>query len=255
MEDEQTQTAGSEPLSAPDGAARGFADANNVLRYNGGDLFSKFESPARVAELVPRGSRVLDIGCSSGELTEYIRETRQAVVVGVEPEPARARAAIARGLNVYQGVLTPSLVEKLGPFDIVLLVDVIEHLAAPADLLILARQSLARGGALILSTPNIAHWSIRANLARGRFDYASTGLMDATHLRWFTRRTLRQLLETSGYRIEHQDVSAGAWLSQYQAQRPWRWVAPERRARLIRSLADRWPEMFGCQHIIKAVPE
>jgi 2-polyprenyl-3-methyl-5-hydroxy-6-metoxy-1,4-benzoquinol methylase len=86
-------------------------------------------------------------------------------------------------------------------FDRVLLLDVLEHLRHPEQILRQSQEVLKREGLLIVSVPNIANIYIRLTLLLGRFDYSERGLLDKTHLRFFTRKTARKLLESNGYSI------------------------------------------------------
>ena len=93
--------------------------------------------------------------------------------------------------------------ERLSPdgYDVVLFLDVLEHLAHPEEVLIAARGWLRPRGIVLCSIPNVAHWRVRLSLLRGRFDYEDVGLLDRTHLRWYTRRTARELVAGAGYQI------------------------------------------------------
>src|SRR4030095_12656651 len=136
-----------------------------------------------LAELVPIGSRVLDVGCGTGALSQIIADTRNAPIIGIEPNPSRAAAARARGLEVHEEPFTPAVLEALELFDVVMFADVLEHVAAPENFLQLAHRALLPGGRVIASVPNVAHWSVRLDLLRGRFNYQSAGIRDSTHLR------------------------------------------------------------------------
>lgn len=235
-----------------DTKASGLTTEVNALRYGGGDL-DPSEATGLLLALIPERARVLDVGCGNGRFSEMIREHRHAEVVGLEPHPERARAAAARGLEVIEGVFAEDVVQGLEPFDVVVFADVLEHLEDPASALRTASGLLAAGGAVIASVPNVAHWTIRVNLLRGRFDYQPIGLMDATHLRWFTQAGLERLFSSSGYHITDWNASAGTWLPDYEWRLPWRWMPPRRRAALVRRLSRRWPTVFGCQHVVRAV--
>jgi SAM-dependent methyltransferase len=130
----------------------------------------------------------------------------------------------------------------------------LEHVADPGNFLQLAHRALLPRGRVIASVPNVAHWSVRVDLLRGRFDYQPTGIRDATHLRWFTAETVRLLFESSGLRVVSLRHTAGVTLPEYETRRPWRWIPRGRRDPLIRALARRLPLLFGCQHIIHAIP-
>jgi 2-polyprenyl-3-methyl-5-hydroxy-6-metoxy-1,4-benzoquinol methylase len=107
------------------------------LRYDG-HTDAPQEVARMLAELVPIGSRVLDVGCGTGSVSRIIAETRDAKIIGIEPNSCRAAAARARGLEVYQDVFTPAIVQRLEPFNVILFADVLEHVADPGSFLQLA---------------------------------------------------------------------------------------------------------------------
>ena len=204
-----------------------------------------------LADLVPVGSRVLDVGCGTGCVSRIIADTRNAKIIGIEPNSHRAAAARARGLEVYEEPFTPAIVQRLESFNVILFADVLEHVADPGSFLQFARRGLLPGGRVVASVPNVAHWSVRLDLLRGRFDYQPVGIRDATHLRWFTADTVRSLFETNGLRVISLQHTAGVMLAEYY-RRPWRWISPDRRYAIVRALARRLPLLFGCQHVIHA---
>ena len=93
---------------------------------------------------------------------------------------------------------------------------------------------------------------VRWELLRGRFNYEKYGIMDATHLRWFTANSLINWLRNNGLLVQEMTHSAGTALPAYERVWPWRSLHEYRRAKLIRKLAKRWPLLFGCQHIVLA---
>ena len=207
-----------------------------------------------LAELVPVGSRVLDVGCGTGWLSRVIADARHAKIIGIEPNSCRAAAARARGFEVYEEPFTPALLRRLEQFDVVVFADVLEHVADPGGFLQLAHRALRPSGRVIASVPNVAHWSVRLDLLRGRFNYQPVGIRDSTHLRWFTGETVRSLFESNGLRVISLQHTAGVTLPEYETRRPWRWVSRDHRDPIIRALARRLPLLFGCQHIIHASP-
>lgn len=238
--------------ASPDDNAAGFLVGSlNPLRYDS-HAYDPDEVSGIVAGMIPERARVLDVGCGTGILAQILTECRQADVVGIEPDPSRAKLAISRGLTVHAGYLTPETVESLGKFDVVLFADVIEHLPSPQAILTTARGALAEGGAVVLSVPNVAHWSVRVDLIRGRFQYRDCGIMDATHLRWFTANSIKLLLESVGLRPVEYRATAGLALSDNFLRRPWRWLRQRPRERLLRAASKHWPTLFGCQHVLKA---
>lgn len=223
------------------------------LRYDWGTGAPQ-EVAHMLADLVPVGSRVLDVGCGTGSVSRRIADTRNAKIIGIEPNSHRAAAARARGVEVYQEPFTPGIVQRLEPFNVILFADVLEHVADPGSFLQFARPALLPGGRVVASVPNVAHWTVRLDLLHGRFDYQPTGIRDATHLRWFTADTVRSLFETNGLRVIRLQHTAGVALPDYAERRPWRWISRDRRDAIVRALARRLPLLFGCQHIIHATP-
>jgi methionine biosynthesis protein MetW len=155
-----------------------------------------------ILEAIPPGSRVLDIGCASGYLAAALRD-QGSRTVGIEPDPGMAQEAEQHCERVIATQLEQAMDDLAGEhFDAIVLGDVLEHLADPWTTLTWARERLAPGGVALVSVPNIAHWSARWSLARGRFDYADYGIFDRTHLRFFTQRTAHELAQSAGFEVE-----------------------------------------------------
>jgi O-antigen biosynthesis protein len=128
-------------------------------------------------------------------------------IVGIEPDAEDAAGAA----RLYDRVLNMHLEEvpsgEFGPeFDAVLFGDVLEHLVDPSDALARVRPWLTERGVVIASVPNVGHWSIVSDLLAGRFDYIPYSLLSGTHLRHFTRATVRDLFEACGYAIASIDT-------------------------------------------------
>jgi methionine biosynthesis protein MetW len=248
------QSNGSEasaPAWSPDENAKGLlAGEVDPLRYDGhtDDLF---EVAGMMRAAIPNGARVLDVGCGTGGLTEIVTRGKDASVVGIEPDKARAALAAERGLEVFGGTLDESFVDSHDPFDVVIFADVLEHLPAPAAILALAARALRPGGIMLISVPNVAHWSIRGNLLVGRFDYEPYGLMDSTHLRWFTKKSIKSLVEDAGLQVATISQSAGTTLPVYQRtifrRIPRRLLSPA-----VRACTRVFPLLFGSQHVVVA---
>jgi methionine biosynthesis protein MetW len=120
----------------------------------------------RIAELVPAGSRVLDLGCGSGELLAHLRERRQCSGYGVEIDDANVLACTQRGVNVLQLNLEEGLaIFEDQSFDVVLQLDTMQHLRNTERML---RETARVGRIGIVSFPNFAHWANRLRVASGR---------------------------------------------------------------------------------------
>ena len=206
----------------------------------------------KLASFITPNARVLDVGCGTGSIAEIIRDERSATILGVEPDGERVQLAVARGLSVHHGVLTPEVVREHGPFDFVVFADVLEHLANPAEIVIIAKQGLKPGGSVVVSVPNVAHWFVRLDLLMGRFNYQDVGIMDATHLRWFTRETICEFFERLGFKITAMDHTVNIDLPDYYRRVPWRWLRRATRRKLVGALVRVRPSLFGCQHIVRA---
>lgn len=169
-----------------------------VHRYGNMDASSREDLAARV----PEGARaVLDVGCSQGATAAALRARGVARLVGIEPD-AEDAAAAARLYDRVIAAPLESIREDFGrEFDAILFGDVLEHLEDPAQALARVRPWLAPEGVVIASVPHTGHWSILDDLLRGRFDYVPYSLLSGTHVRLFTRQTLTDLFEATGYRI------------------------------------------------------
>jgi SAM-dependent methyltransferase len=241
----------SETASSPDQNAGGLTETQvDPSRYDWA-IYDPFAVTGLMHGMMPGNVRVLDIGCAGGMVTLFANRDRGNEIVAVEPDVERAAVARERGLNVYDRILDKDLQKELGLFDVVMMSDVLEHIAAPGDFLELVKGSLKPGGTLLLSVPNVAHWSVRWMLLRGRFDYQPFGIMDATHLRWFTAESLRALLTASGFDTVEMRHSIGVSMPP-NSRNPLKLLkAKLRRWALIRR--TQWlPKLFGIQHVVKA---
>ncbi len=200
---------------------------------------------------LPDGVQVLDVGCGTGALTNLVNQGKHNRVFGIEPDEKRAELAKTRGIEVFRGLLTEEYFKEREKFDVIIFADVLEHVPEPAELLRIASKGLKRNGLVLVSVPNVAHWSMRLHLLRGQFDYEATGIRDATHLRWFTRKTIQDLLRSQGFEVQACRQTAGTWLPEY-SRIPWRLIPGRIRSRLIRVLTWAVPTLFGCQNVLKA---
>lgn len=167
----------------------------------------KHRAHAKLLDAVGSGNRVLDVGCSSGYLSEPLSQ-RDNTLVGIELDPEAAREAERFCESVLVGDLeTMELPLEPASFDVVLCGDVIEHLRDPDAALARLRPFLKPGGRLVVSTPNIANWVMRLSLLAGRWRYTDRGFLDRTHAHLFTRSTLVETIERAGYRVLRIDFS------------------------------------------------
>jgi 2-polyprenyl-3-methyl-5-hydroxy-6-metoxy-1,4-benzoquinol methylase len=157
-----------------------------------------------IVDALPRPvGAVLDVGCGAGGLERGLREAGATRITGVEVVPSAAAAARERYDEVIEAPIEEALAQLDGPFDTVLCLDVLEHLVDPESVV----QSLMRvtrpGSRLQVSLPNARHVGLVYDLmVRGTFGYTEWGHRDSTHLRWFTKRDIADLLERSGWHVQ-----------------------------------------------------
>lgn len=161
-------------------------------------------SRPEVAALVPLGAaRILDVGCGAGQLGHHLKRRQPCRVSGIEVVEAVAEQARAVLDEVFVGDV--EAIVRNPPeerFDCIICADVLEHLREPGRVLEALREGwLAPGGVVVASVPNVRHWSVIRQLLEGRWDYVDAGLLDRTHLRFFTRTNLYFLFAQAGYQI------------------------------------------------------
>jgi glycosyltransferase involved in cell wall biosynthesis len=150
---------------------------------------------AEMLAAIPSG-RVLDLGCSGGRLSERIRQFGHKVVGVDSIEIAGVRDRVD---DFFLGDLEDGLPEAAGgDFDVVIAADVIEHVRYPERLLRQMAEVLSPTGQIVISTPNFGHWYSRGRVALGAFDYDRRGILDETHLRFFSRKSLRRTIGAAG---------------------------------------------------------
>jgi len=153
------------------------------------------------------GRRVLDLGSGPGIVASYLATHDAKEVTCVDNSPDALAAAGGRGAGrlVAADLTDPGWADAVAgeSFDVIVMADVLEHLIDPGSLLATIDEQglLADDGYLVVSIPNAAHEAVLAELINGRFTYQDTGLLDSTHLRFFTLGSLRELLERSGFVI------------------------------------------------------
>jgi SAM-dependent methyltransferase len=147
---------------------------------------------------VPQSARrVLDLGCATGATGAALKARQPAHVTGIEIEPeyAAEAAKVLDHVIVGDAATLPTLD---GPFDALIAADILEHLPDPWLTLRHYAGLLTPGATVVVSLPNVGHWSTYAHLARGTWPRKPEGIFDATHLRWFTLRDAEQLLTQAG---------------------------------------------------------
>jgi 2-polyprenyl-3-methyl-5-hydroxy-6-metoxy-1,4-benzoquinol methylase len=189
--------------------------------------------------------RVLDLGCGGGLLATELKKHGH-FVVGVDAGPPPGTAARVDRLVVadLDAGLPPEVVTEL-PFDIVLAADVLEHLRAPDQLLSELHNVCSPEAVLVSSVPNISHWYPRLRIGFGRFDYDHRGILDATHMRFFTWRSFVGMAYRAGWLVEQRLVT-GLPLEVLDREGGTRRKLV---ARLDRAGRAVWPSLFAYQYV------
>ncbi|MHB1657851.1 MAG: rhamnosyltransferase WsaF family glycosyltransferase [Acidithiobacillus sp.] len=211
------------------------------------------DSLAKIAHQITPGAAVLDIGCAVGELGHYLTEQKHCVVDGIEANPDAA--AIARSFNrqVWEADLeTASLAELLGEsrYQYIVCADVLEHLRDPGQLIRQIANFLTPGGKLLVSIPNIAHVGVFLELLSGDFRYREEGLLDQTHLRFFTRRSFLYFLAENGFAGQIVDRTIVDLQHSEFSAIPLEIMSPS----LLREMQD-WDDNITYQFIVEAYPQ
>ncbi len=157
-----------------------------------------------VQEMVSLSSRrILDVGCAAGRLGADLKKRQQAEVWGVE----YVADAAALAADELDSVITGSIEDVLpqlpdGYFDTIICADLLEHLVNPWQVLLDLRTKLADGGELVASIPNVRHWSVVRGVLEGHWQYCDAGILDRTHLRFFTIEGVGQLFDVAGFELK-----------------------------------------------------
>lgn len=167
--------------------------------------FADYQSSDRseMLDLVPpEARRLMDVGGGEGWFLSAFRVAGRGDGMLVEPSATSADVAQARGLKVATTRFECVTAEAHGQFDCISFLDVLEHMKNPLAALEHAKWLLNPGGTVLLSVPNVGHWSVVEDLLEGRFDYLPLGILCCTHLRFFTERSLRELLADAGLEVK-----------------------------------------------------
>lgn len=224
----------------------------NALRYQPkeNDPFSSHSLIlARVGE--GRGRRLLDVGAAQGALAERFTE-RGFEVTCIEGDSTLAAMAQGKCHRMIVADLDKEIPELEGPFDVVVYGDILEHLKNPVEVFSRLNRHLSTTGKIIVSVPNFVHLFVRLNILFGRFEYMERGILDRTHLRFFTLKTFRKFLSDAGLVVEEVAATPVPLLLVVPPRHHGWWLRALHR--LNAALARSWKTMFGYQFVAVARP-
>jgi 2-polyprenyl-3-methyl-5-hydroxy-6-metoxy-1,4-benzoquinol methylase len=195
------------------------------------------------------GRRLLDVGAASGLLSERLTEQGWRVT-GIEEDAEAATVGSHYCERMIVADLNDGVPDLGAPYDVIVCGDVLEHLVDPLDTLNGLLQSLRPNGRVLISVPNVAHLLIRLSLLAGRFDYFDRGILDRTHLRFFTQRSVERLVSAAGLVITRRTATA---LPVYQVlPHAWHGRVLEGLHEVSAAFSRLLPRLFGYQLVVSA---
>lgn len=185
-------------------------------------------------------SKVLELGCSTGYLGNYMRSKKKCFVVGVEID----KKASSKAKKVLNTVIVGDIednkvlkqIKKHAPFNLIFTSAILEHLKNPQYVLSELKPYLSKNGFFVITLPNIAHWTARLSIISGNFTYQDAGIFDKTHLHFYTLKSAREFLLKSGLQIIDEKY-------EFFVPRPLHFIAPI------------FPNLFAYQIIFLAKPK
>jgi len=222
-----------------------------MLKYSANpDKYGSHERILAMLQDLPAGSSVLDVGSAGGYFGERLAG-RGYYVVGVEQDEAAASVAA----SFYDEFIVADVESGLRlsrKFDVIVLADILEHLRQPLNVLFHLRDLLSSTGRFVISVPNVANIYVRLNLLLGRFDYAERGILDETHLRFFTLNSACALVRKAALRVKQIVVTPIPLPLLFPGTREgasWHFLH-----RANWAITQTWKRLFAYQMIIVAVP-
>ncbi len=192
-----------------------------------------------LAQLTGTAQTLLDVGCGGGELSQALPQGEQVIDgIDISLERLGDRRILYSNLREID-VEDPSNTIPYGDYDALIFADVLEHLQHPKKVLAKAFAQMKDNATLIVSLPNVAFWTNRLGLMRGRWDYQDEGILDRTHLHFYTRQTARELIQEAGFVIET-EIAEVPILSTAIKQN------------IFSQATTLWPEMFAIGFAFKA---
>ncbi len=202
-----------------------------------------YTSRCKIFRQIPRGSKVLEIGCGDGRLANILSIRKKCRVFCVEKDFKMARIGNNKCVEILNiDIENMELPYENESFDCIVLGNVLEHFKEPSKILADLKKYLSYKGFIIYSVPNIVNWYSRLTILSGKFEYTETGVFDKTHLRFYNLRSAKKLAIDAGYRIIWLDVTPSIYFFKESLNFLWY------------RLAIFWKNLFADEFIIQARP-
>jgi 2-polyprenyl-3-methyl-5-hydroxy-6-metoxy-1,4-benzoquinol methylase len=163
-----------------------------------------------IKQYIPENKKILDVGGGFGALAEEFQK-KNNIVCNIDSSELAIQESKKRNIESYVADITDSasLPNEISgkKFDVLVFADILEHVHDPFSVLKIYDNFLAENGRVIISVPNIATWTVRTGLLFGNFTYTDTGNLDRTHIRFFTKKSLKKMIRAVGYEIEEFDIT------------------------------------------------
>ncbi len=177
-------------------------------RYDAPLDLNTTNSASVIVERVKPGSKVMEFGPAHGRMTRYMKEVIACDITIVEMDGAAGQQASQYANKAYVGPVNGNIegyewlkTERLELYDTFIFADVLEHLVTPWQVLKQIEARMKPGAQVIVSVPNIGYYGLLYELVQQKFDYRAVGLLDHTHLRFFTHNTLGKMVDQVGFKI------------------------------------------------------
>ncbi len=208
----------------------------------------------RIIEMTGKNKKVLEVGCATGYVSKELKKAGCSIT-GIEIDPEAAKQAETHCDKVLTGDIETDIdFSEVGEkFDVILMGDVLEHLKDPESILKELRKMLQPFGYILVTLPNVAFYKMRWDLLLGRFEYSDFGLLDRTHLRFYTFYSFHRCAARCGFRIADYRVNEG----RFPLENKLRKVKPVERfiRKVSEGLVKRFPNLFGFHFIFKLEPD
>lgn len=215
----------------------------------------------QVVQLIKPNSTILEIGCATGYIGKFLKEKRNCKMYAVEIDKESAELAKPYYEKIIVGDVENDDTIKQIPdirFDYILCMNVLEHLRNPKEVLVKLKKFIKpEDGYLVATIPNVAHWSIRLKLLFGNFDYGKgkgifgsdhgIALLDETHLRFFTRKTMIEMFQYAGYEIVYWSFDPDKGIPKFHGlflRIPGGW-------KFLKIFYSLWPNLFAGQFVFQ----